>query len=64
MLRWRLVLLVVVGALSAGGGAAYAATHGPAHPAAKHPVVKAQPLVWNLHYPCHSHGAKLTAAQL
>ena len=63
-MRSRLVLLVIVAALSAGGSAAYAATHGPAQPAVKHHLVKAHPLVWNLHYPCHSHGAKITPAQL
>lgn len=61
MLRLRLMSLVVVGALSAGGGAAYAATHEPAHPVKHHP---AQPFLSNVHYPCHSPGAKLAPAQL
>ena len=56
---------MVAGAVSFGGGAAFAATHGSS-PAAKPPVSKAKTpqLVSNVHYPCHNHGARLTAAQL
>jgi hypothetical protein len=61
MLRSRIVLLVVIGALSAGGGAAYASTHAPVQ---KHPVRKSQSFLSNVHYPCHSPGARLSPAQL
>ncbi|MGZ4289190.1 MAG: hypothetical protein ACXVQQ_02545 [Gaiellaceae bacterium] len=61
MLRQRIVLLVVAGAVSFGGGAAYAATHGSAHPA-KQPAPKAPRFVSNAHYPCHHHG--IPTAQL
>jgi hypothetical protein len=63
MLKTRLVLLVAVGALSAGGSAAYAATHGPAHHV-KAPVHRTHGVPSNLHYPCHSHGAKLTPSRV
>jgi hypothetical protein len=63
MLRSRLALVVVAAAVSAGSGAAYAATHGSAHPT-RPPVTKTPSFPSNLHYPCHSHGAKLTPAQV
>jgi hypothetical protein len=61
MLRSRILLLVVVGALSAGGGAAYASTHAPVQ---KHPVHRSPRVAPNLHYPCHSPGARLSPARL
>jgi hypothetical protein len=64
MFRQKLVLAVVVGAVSFGGGAAYAATHSASHPAKK-PVVRAPGLQSNVHYPCHNRGAaKITAANV
>ena len=63
MLRPRILLLIVVGALSAGGSAAYAATHGPAQPA-KQPVAKKHYLPPNVHYPCHSAEPRLSPSQL
>ncbi len=63
MLRQKLVLAVALGAISFGGGAAYAATHGASHPARK-PTVRAHGLQSNVHYPCHNHGAKITSAQV
>jgi len=63
MFRTRLALVVVAGAVSAGSGAAYAATHGPSHPA-KPVVKKTRGIPSNLHYPCHSHGAKLTPSRV
>ena len=63
MIRQKLVLAVAVGAVSFGGGAALAATHGASHPAKK-PPVRSHRLQSNVHYPCHNHGAKITAAQL
>ena len=63
MLRQKLVLAVALGAVSFGGGAAYAATHGASHPARK-PTVRAPGLQSNVHYPCHNHGAKITSAQV
>ena len=62
MLRQKLVLAAAVGAVSFGGGAAYAATHGASHPAKKPPV--RTHLQSNVHLPCHNHGAKITSAQL
>ena len=62
MLRQKLVLAVALGAVSFGGGAAYAATHSASHPAKK--PVRAQGLQSNVHYPCHNHGAKITSAQV
>ena len=61
MVRQKLVLAVSVGAVSFGGGAAYAATHGASHPAKK--PVRAQ-LQSNVHYPCHNHGATITHANV
>ena len=61
MLRSRILFLVAVGALSAGGSAAYAGTHAPAQ---KHPAPKAHWVAPNVHYPCHSPGARLSPAQL
>jgi hypothetical protein len=63
MLRQKLVLAVAVGAVSFGGGAAYAATHGSSHPVKK-PQVRLHRLQSNMHFPCHNHGAKVTSAQL
>ena len=63
MLRQKLVLAVAVGAVSFGGGAAYAATHSASHPAKK-PPVRLHGLQSNVHVPCHNHGAKITSAQL
>jgi hypothetical protein len=63
MLRQKLVLAVALGAVSFGGGAAYAATHGASHPAQK-PQVRSHALQSNVHIPCHNHGAKITSAQL
>ena len=63
MLRQKLVLAVAVGAVSFGGGAAYAATHGTSHPVKK-PPVRAHAVQSNAHLPCHNHGAKITSAQL
>ena len=64
MYRQKLVLAVAVGAVSFGGGAAYAATHSASHPAKK-PVVRAHGLQSNTHYPCHNRGAaKITAADV
>ena len=64
MLRSKLVLAVAAGAVSFGGGAAYAATHGASHPAKK-PVRVHSKVQSNVHYPCHNHGAKtITAAQV
>jgi hypothetical protein len=60
MVRQKLVLAVAVGAVSFGGGAAYAATHGASHPVKK-PTVRAQ-LQSNVHYPCHNHGAATVTA--
>jgi hypothetical protein len=63
MVRQKLVLAVVVGAVSFGGGAAYAATHGSSHPAKK-PTVRVH-LQSNVHYPCHNRGAaKITTANV
>ena len=63
MLRQKLVLALALGAVSFGGGAAYAATHGASHPV-KRPTVRAH-LQSNVHYPCHNRGAaKITAATL
>jgi hypothetical protein len=59
MLR-RIVLLAVIAALSAAGGA-YASTQ---HSAKKQPAAKLHGIPANLHYPCHSPGAHLTPAQL
>jgi hypothetical protein len=61
MIRRKLVLAVCVGAVSFGGGAAYAATHGASHPVKK--PVRAQ-LQSNVHYPCHNHGATITHANV
>ena len=56
--------MVVAGALSAGAGAAYAATHGLSHTVKPH-VARSHGVPTNLHYPCHNHhGARLTAANL
>ena len=63
MIRQKLVLAVTVGAVSFGGGAAFAATHGASH-AAKKPPARAHQLLSNVHIPCHNHGAKITSAQL
>jgi len=64
MLSQKLVLAVAVGAVSFGGGAALAATHGASH-LAKKPTVRARGLQSNVHYPCHNHGAaKITAANV
>ena len=64
MLRQKLVLAVAAGALSFGGGAAYAATHGASHPAEK-PVRVHGSLQSNVHYPCHNRGAvEITAANV
>ena len=64
MLRQKLVLAVMAGAVSFGGGAAYAATHGASHPVKK-PAVRAHGLQSNVHFPCHNRGAaKITSAQL
>ena len=63
MLRQKLFLAVALGAVSFGGGAAYAATHGSSHPAKK-PPARTHPMQSNVHYPCHNHGAKLNAAQV
>ena len=64
MLRQKLVLAVAVGAVSFGGGAAYAATHRASHPVKKPAPVRAH-LQSNVHYPCHNHGAKtITAANV
>jgi hypothetical protein len=63
MLRQKLVLAVVVGAVSFGGGAAYAATRSASHPA-KAPV-RVHGLQSNVHYPCHNRGAaKITQANV
>ena len=63
MLRQKLVLAVAAGAVSFGGGAALAATHGAAHPAKK-PARHAH-LQSNVHYPCHNRGAaEITAANV
>jgi hypothetical protein len=56
MLRQKLVLAVAVGAVSFGGGAAYAATHGTSHPVKK-PVRAHTGLQSNMHFPCHNRGA-------
>ena len=64
MLRQKLVLAVAAGAVSFGGGAAYAATHGASHPAKKPVPVRAH-LQSNAHFPCHNRGAaKITAANV
>jgi hypothetical protein len=63
MFRQKLVLAVAVGAVSFGGGAAYAATHSASHPAKK-PPVRLHGLQSNVHIPCHNHGAKISSAQL
>jgi hypothetical protein len=63
MLRQKLVLAVAAGAVSFGGGAAYAATHGASHPARK-PVRVHSTLQSNVHYPCHNQGAKITHANV
>jgi hypothetical protein len=63
MLRQKLVLAVAVGAVSFGGGAALAATHGASHPVKK-PAVRPH-LQSNVHYPCHNRGAaKISAANV
>ena len=63
MPRHKLVLAVVAGAVSLGSGGAYAATHGASHPAKK-PARAPGSLQSNVHYPCHNHGAKITAANV
>jgi hypothetical protein len=64
MLRQKLVLAVAVGAVSFGGGAAFAATHGASHPVKK-PTVRTHGLQSNVHYPCHNRGAaKITTANV
>jgi hypothetical protein len=64
MLRQKLVLAVAAGALSFGGGAAYAATHGASHPAKKPAPARAH-LQSNVHFPCHNRGAaKITTANV
>jgi hypothetical protein len=63
MLRQKLVFAVAAGAVTFGGGAAYAATHGASHPLKK-PVLGTH-LQSNVHYPCHNRGAaKITAANV
>jgi hypothetical protein len=65
MFRQKLVLAVAVGALSFGGGAAYAATHSASHPAKKTPVRAHSSLQSNVHFPCHNRGAaKITSANV
>ncbi|MGN6798354.1 MAG: hypothetical protein ACTHKS_09400 [Gaiellaceae bacterium] len=64
MLRKKLVLAVAVGAVSFGGGAAYAATHGASHPATKEPVRVHGLLQSNVHYPCHNRDATVTHANV
>ena len=61
MFRQKLVLAVAVGAVSFGGGAAYAATHGASHPA-KRPVRAHTSLQSNVHFPCHNRGAATVTA--
>ena len=64
MLSRKLVLAVAVGAVSFGGGAALAATHGASHPAKKPAPVRAH-LQSNVHFPCHNRGeATITAANV
>ena len=63
MLRQKLVLAVVAGAVSFGGGAAYAATHSASHPAKK-PVRAHTRLQSNVHFPCHNRGATITHANV
>jgi hypothetical protein len=64
MLRHKLVLAVAAGAVSFGGGAAYAATHGTSHPAKK-PARVHSTFQSNVHYPCHNRGAaKITVANV
>jgi hypothetical protein len=63
MLRQKLLLAVVAGAVSFGGGAAYAATHGGSAPVKK-PARAHSGLQSNVHVPCHNHGAKITNANL
>jgi len=63
MFHPKLVLAVSVVAVSFGGGAALAATHGASHPVKK-PAVRAH-LQSNVHYPCHNRGAaKITTANV
>ena len=62
MIRQKLVLAVAVGAVSFGGGAALAATHGASHPVKK--PASSHRLQSNVHYPCHNRGAHITPAQL
>jgi hypothetical protein len=65
MFRQKLVLAVVAGAVSFGGGAAFAATHSASHPAKKPPVRAHSRLQSNVHFPCHNRGAaKITAANV
>ena len=61
MVRQKLVLAVAVGAVSFGGGAAYAATHGTSPPAKK-PARVHSTFQSNVHYPCHNHGAATVTA--
>ncbi|HEY2776633.1 MAG TPA: hypothetical protein VGI77_01915 [Gaiellaceae bacterium] len=64
MFRQKLILAVAVGAVSFGGGAAYAATRSASHPQ-KAPVRVHAGLQSNVHYPCHNRGAaKISAANV
>jgi hypothetical protein len=64
MLRHKLVLAVAAGAVSIGGGAAYAATHSASHPVKK-PAVRTHGLQSNVHFPCHNRGAaKISTANV
>jgi hypothetical protein len=62
MLRQKLVLAVAAGAVSFGGGAALAATHGASHPVKK--PATSHRLQSNVHFPCHNRGAHIKPALL